>query len=45
MLRHRGEQAAAGTKGSVHRRERAIVLLDVLEDVERPDHVELLSER
>jgi hypothetical protein len=44
MLRHGDEQAAAGTKSSVHRCERTLVAVYVFEDVERPHDVELLSE-
>jgi hypothetical protein len=45
MLRHGDDQAAAGTERLVHCRERAFVVVDVFEHIERTDDLELGSER
>jgi hypothetical protein len=45
MLRHRDENPSARPDRLTHLGQDRLVLLDVLEDVERSGHVELLLER
>jgi len=45
VLRYGDNQAAARTKGLVHSRKCALVVINVLEHVEAADDVEVLTER